>query len=1159
MLSESAALIDYLDLQIQFRLAKSRSTDGLQSTHDVVATINGSGSWRSESTVDFAQLAAAEAVPRQYGSTLGEMLFRPAIMNALRQARGVAGRPVRIRLWLETGPKGERENQHGLRWERAFVPLNGRDWPLAITPDLPFSRYVPAESIDPDPSSDSVFRLLVVFANPERLLDGMQPVEVEADLTKLLDGFGPLTQGRRFRLKVLPGRTGLSQALRDRLAASQIELVEGLSTMDAITDAVHDCHGLHIVAHGVMNPQTKRGALALEGANARMAFAFDDDLYPWIHPDLRCVVLQSCQSAAPTPADGPPFVGIGPRLVQLGVPAVVAMQDFVAMDDARVFAATFYRSLVRDGVVDAAVNDGRNAIFLKSANDNFSIPVLFMRLKGGLLWRPDPLRNAVRARLDEVGPQPLEPLPTRAIQSLRPTLAYDPEVGPPGALFDMPAKLADLSAEKQALVLLVGARGMAKGLQLQWLYRDVAQRFLDDDSTAPAPVMLTLREIAEARSVTESLDRILSTLAGTPRRTQAWAARPLLLIVDGDEELGEDDLREALRLVKDFRQGSQHRFVVSLDEGSREIWDQDLEPTAVLVAKPMDFDRVCLYLKRLNTPAANQLREVIEQRRCRDIAGTPWLLERMIALSQRKVSFDSRATLLRQIANECLTSVPMGGVPRFCAERGLEQVGWQMQWGRTSMLGGADLYRVLADARGNREFRLGDLKDLLIRSGVLAAAGEDAVRFRYQSLQAYYAARYLAASPERRRLLEDITASLGRLARARWWEKTLVTMAGLDGPSSKGILSAILAGSPLVEGEQVFLAARCYLEVRDAGDPPTGLVDQIADALIWRSHPGNLRPYADRERSVSALAELRHPNAIPHLMSLACDQMAVGWGTEKRYEFSGIRLIAINGLLLMQDEATAYVLGKRPALASAMNAWLVAYRESKIDGLIEVLHRNDGATAPIAAFALGFFDLELARETLLKAFADPNTDRDVGWAIADTFATLDPQWVSHHVLEPRLDQFVDPRVPYLVGRMGMAAEGTAQRQYLSDCFNQGTPSVQARALRAFGELREASIRPLCQAVTSDNWDAARGLGLNLPPELAEDDRNRLRNAAMESLRKIGNADSIETLRKARLAGSMTITLRQLSFDVAEDIYWRLTAGLSNETFDTNPVSDREGS
>jgi HEAT repeat protein len=769
-----------------------------------------------------------------------------------------------------------------------------------------------------------------------------------------------------------------------------------------------------------------------------------------------------------------------------------------------------------------------------------------MRLKGGWLWRPDPLRNAVRACLDEMEPQPQEPLPTRAIQSLRPTLTYDPETGPPGALFDMPAKLAELSAENNAVVLLVGARGMGKGPQLQWLYRDVARRFLDDELAAPAPVMLTLREIAEARSVADGIDRSLSKLAGTPPHSQAWGARPLLLIIDGDEELGEQDLREALWLVKEFRQGSQHRFVISLDEGSRDLWNQDLEPTAVLVAKPMDFGRVCLYLKRLNTPAANQLHDVIEQRRCRDIAGTPWLLQRMIELSQRKVTFDSRATLLRQIANECLGSITMGGVPRFCAERALEQVGWLMQSGRQSILGGADLYRILADVRGNREFRLGDLKDLLIRSGILAPAGEDAVRFRYQSLQAFYAARYLAASPDRERLLEDITASLGRFARARWWEKTLVTMAGLDGPSSKGILSAILAGSPLVEGEQVYLAARCYLEVREAG-PPAGLVDQIADALIWRSHPGNLRPYADRKRAVSALVELRHPNAIPHLVSLACDRVAVGWGTEKRYEFSGIRLIAVNGLTLMRDEATAYVLEKRPTLAAVMNAWWAAYGQSKIDGLIEELHRNDAATSPIAAFALGFFDLDLARDTLLAVFADDDADRDVGWAVADTFASLDPQWVSRNVLEPRLDQFVDPRVPYLVGRMGTAAEGTAQRRYLTECFEKGTPAVQARALRAFGELREPAIRPLCEAVAGNDWDAARRLGLKLPEVLPEDDRNRLRTAAMESLREIGNADSIETLRKSRLGGTMTITLRQLSFDVAEDIYWRLTAGLSNDS------------
>ena len=100
----------------------------------------------------------------------------------------------------------------------------------------------------------------------------------------------------------------------------------------------------------------------------------------------------------------------------------------------------------------------------------------------------------------------------------------------------------------------------------------------------------------------------------------------------------------------------------------------------------------------------------------------------------------------------------------------------------------------------------------------------------------------------------------------------------------------------------------------EAGRAPAPVVDQIVDALIWRSHPGNLRPYADRKRAATTLAELRHPNAIPHLVSLASEEIATGWGTEKRYEFSGIRLIAVNGLMLMQDAATEYVLESAPPL-----------------------------------------------------------------------------------------------------------------------------------------------------------------------------------------------------------------------------------------------------
>ena len=499
---------------------------------------------------------------------------------------------------------------------------------------------------------------------------------------------------------------------------------------------------------------------------------------------------------------------------------------------------------------------------------------------------------------------------------------------------------------------------MAKGAQLQWVYRQAARRFLDEDGTAPAPVSLALRDVLDSRGVLNAIDQNVSALAKTPpdgpRATSS--GRPLLLIIDGDADIAEDAFRDALQLLVEFRASSAHRIVMTLDEGSRAAWDSDLVPTAVLVARPMAFDRVRQHLKRLGTPAASDLHTVIEQRRCRDLAGMPWLLERMLALSERKATFDSRATLLRQIANECLSSISMGGVPRSCAERALEQIAWRMQWGRRSILGGGSLYEILAAVRDNREFRLGDLKDNLVRSGVLATAGEDGIRFRYESLQAYYAARYLAAAPDQQDLLEDITASLGHMSRARWWENTLVTMAGL--------LRAIVGGT--VAGHPGGLAARrgrsgvsgLPLLSRHAGRPagaPTPVVDQIVDTLIWRSHPGNLRPYADRKRAAAALAELRHPNAIPHLVSLASEEIATGWGTEKRYEFSGIRLIAVNGLLLMQD-AAKYVLDERPALASVLKAWRTAYEQGELSGLIAELHRGDKATSPIAAFALGFLD-----------------------------------------------------------------------------------------------------------------------------------------------------------------------------------------------------------
>ena len=233
----------YTDLQIQFRMAVQQPESSPATTHEVRATIDGGGGWRGESTVDLAALGTLDGDPAAYGRRLGEMLLPQQVMSAFARARGVTDRPVRIRLLLEMGANGERQSQHFLRWERAMLALNGQTWPLAIAPALPFSRYIPTESVDPDLSGDSVLRLLVAFASPTGLPPELHPVDVESDLSALLDELTPLVRTKRFELTVLPGRTGVSGPLRDRLTELGAELLEGPTRKETIGDAPQSVPG----------------------------------------------------------------------------------------------------------------------------------------------------------------------------------------------------------------------------------------------------------------------------------------------------------------------------------------------------------------------------------------------------------------------------------------------------------------------------------------------------------------------------------------------------------------------------------------------------------------------------------------------------------------------------------------------------------------------------------------------------------------------------------------------------------------------------------------------------------------------------------------------------------------------------------------------------
>ncbi len=120
----------------------------------------------------------------------------------------------------------------------------------------------------------------------------------------------------------------------------------------------------------------------------------------------RLVFLAACQSAARSTANA--FLGLSPKLVQAGVPAVVAMQDFVAIKTARKLSLAFYRRLAEHGLVDCALNEARSTL-LTADQPDAAVPVLFMRLKSGQLWEREAEEQAPQATAGPQIPPPREP------------------------------------------------------------------------------------------------------------------------------------------------------------------------------------------------------------------------------------------------------------------------------------------------------------------------------------------------------------------------------------------------------------------------------------------------------------------------------------------------------------------------------------------------------------------------------------------------------------------------------------------------------------------------------------------------------------------------------------------------------------------------------
>ncbi len=329
--------------------------------------------------------------PRDYGQALFQALVAGALGQEYQRVMGaLAGAPcVRIQLVISSYAS----ELHALPWERLFQRIGTRDEALACSAATPFSRFLITGQGDQPPVEGASVRLLVAMANPIGLTPSLPEIDVVAEASAIAE----LSAGLPGRLAgtLLPGRTELPGDLRQRLGQLGWTLVDGPASWPRIQRHLHGVHVLHILAHGQL---TRDGTsrLLLEGeagdrkGKGGLAPLSDQDMadgLSGIRPLPQLVFLAACESAKRPPDAASPFVGLAPRLVGIGVPAVVAMQDLVPMALAHELTLGFYRRLLEHGHVDLALNQARAALLKRDAFE-WAVPVLFLRSADGRLFAP---------------------------------------------------------------------------------------------------------------------------------------------------------------------------------------------------------------------------------------------------------------------------------------------------------------------------------------------------------------------------------------------------------------------------------------------------------------------------------------------------------------------------------------------------------------------------------------------------------------------------------------------------------------------------------------------------------------------------------------------------------------------------------------------------
>ncbi len=1079
------------------------------------------------------------------GLDLFHRLFAGSLGVAFQQTWAAAlarGRKLRLRLALDPQVPA----LHAVPWELMYFDDSGgmtTPRPVAADPQIAFARTIESASFaEGHPVAERPIRLLLAIASPSDLEQwGLAPLDKAADLRDLQTRFSAAIASGQFQVDTLDlvSEEALQRALTQGSVAPEAPAhPRGYDVL------LYYGHALHSPDQGTR--------LVLETPVTRYVWLYaDEDLLslmqglPASHqPSL--VVLVACNSAATGDLNS-----LAARLlIDSGVPAVIAMQRLVEISLARAFTRHLSELLLRDGLIDVAVNAARRRVF-RSASLSWSTPVLYMRNPEGRLFSPNAqleyveqvLRDAdfVRwsgAEYIEVGAHVVAPGQDWNLLRLRPEdaptmsgviVALNRALG----LGLRPLRRRDEQASRSPLNLaaLIGPRQSGQTTTMRRLTYELATA-ITHDVTRPLGLYISLtgfelqqgpdrlerQIVAQARAVAPSLAAPLEELFREAGHTGAARPPRFVFLLDELESLSERGrVALAYALEKLARSLPNERFVLSAAFDSYP--GQILRTAQVFVLQALGEQQIMAYLAGRNAERAGQIYERIRTNRLLSLAANPCLL----ALIYERLTAEREARLTRnQLIQDYLERLLSPVAPSFrlgdVARESLVALAWAGRWAHCERLRLAEVFRVLAEVRRERDYSLEGLLDLLREAGLLTGSGRQGMRFVNPLLQTYCAALALTGRPDREERLADLVALCASPGRLSWWEEVLYSLAGLladPSPLFELLAAAVRDGS----GVHALLAARCLeaLSPEQELRLAPALRAELLDGWVLRLRSEREPQVERREQLVSSIGRLNYQQLRHELRRILIEKVRPT-SSGLRYEYTNVRIAAARALRkIYQDWATAeppdrgsadLVLSSTADQASLrvssspLSARAPSIEERQADQMLSRLmgiwlKGLDGraelhdllATSPsaperaLAAFALGDLN-DRARgrpydvRRLLRVILGPNDTHDQAisadwqdtmWSAADALTLFDPGLVEPllTVLIRRskaIPEMAAQQLAYLAGRV-RARDEMVIGWLLSLLVTSPSQAVKAKALQSLAWIGQ--VAPEADAETAE--------------------------------------------------------------------------------------------